>query len=155
MKASLSGNNSSEGRNGSSTSGQSGSNGSSGQNGGGAGRGTTNEEEKGSGGPKSGASGRNGEDPEYREGRYETIYDPEKTDAAIRDVMTNQNRQGEDSVQIQAGEGKGTLDGSVPYGQVIGEYARSETQSADSENLTGEQREWVREYFRILTEQGD
>ena len=59
--------------------------------------------------------------------------------------MTEQNRLGEDSVQIQAGDGRGTLDGSVPYGQVVGEYARSETQSA-------EQREWVREYFRILTD---
>ena len=59
--------------------------------------------------------------------------------------MTEQKRLGEDSIQIQAGEGKGTVDGSVPYGQVVGEYARTETQSADSENLTGQQREWVRE----------
>ena len=68
-------------------------------------------------------------------------------------MTTEQQRLDGDSVQIQAGEGRGTLDGRVPYGQVVGEYARTETQSADSENLTAEQREWVREYFRLLTDE--
>ena len=134
--------------------GQSGAGAASGQGGSGAGEGS------GSGGKQeSGVSGQNGgnrpgtRDPKYREGQYESIYDPERAEAGFRDEMTNQQRLGEDSLQIQAGEGRGTAGGSVPYGQVIGEYARTETQAADSENLTGEQREWVREYFRLLTEE--
>ena len=67
-------------------------------------------------------------------------------------MTTEQNRLGEDSVQIETGPGKGTLEGSVPYGDVIGEYAEAETQAADSARLTQEQKQWVDEYFRRLTE---
>ena len=156
MKAAMSGTGSgSDGsQSGGKSPGSSGKSGTSGQGGSGAGSGD------GAGQQMPGGSGTDGEksakprsDPKYRESTYETIYDPEKADAGFRDVMTEQKRLGEDSIQIQAGEGKGTVDGSVPYGQVVGEYARTETQSADSENLTGQQREWVREYFRLLTEQ--
>ena len=156
MKAAMSGTGSgSDGsQSGGKAPGSSGKSGTSGQGGSGAGSGD------GAGQQMPGGSGTDGEksakprsDPKYRESTYETIYDPEKADAGFRDVMTEQKRLGEDSIQIQAGEGKGTVDGSVPYGQVVGEYARTETQSADSENLTGQQREWVREYFRLLTEQ--
>lgn len=155
LKASLggAGSSGSQGQGGSSQGAGSGSG--TGQAGGGAGRGTTNEEQKG-GGSAANAKHVNGTgEAEYREGQYERIYDPEQLDMASRDVMTEQNRLGEDSVQIQAGEGKGTVDGTVPVGQVLGEYAQAEARSADSENLTGEQREWVREYFRILTEQNE
>lgn len=156
LKATLGGASAGQGQNSS----QGGSSGTGGNNpngpaGGGAGRGTTNEEQKGSGGKsQSGASGGN-QPAEFREGKYETIYDPEKVETASRDVMTEQNRLGEDSVQIEAGEGKGTLEGSLPWGSVIGEYAESESRSAESENLTGEQREWVSEYYRLLTEQSE
>lgn len=121
----------------------------------GAGRGTTNEDQGGngtSGNPSSGPV-RGNDAPEYREGKYETIYDPERVDIATRDVMTNQQQLGNDSVQIEAGQGRGTLEGDVPYTSVIGEYASGEAKSAESENLTAEQREWVAEYFRLLTEQ--
>ena len=154
MKAALGGSGSSQSQGSSGQTGQSGKNGSPGQNGSGAGLGSGSNgvQQNSSSNSGSNPSGRSKADPQYREGTYETVYDPEKADTAFRDVMTEQNRLGEDSVQIQAGDGRGTLDGSVPYGQVVGEYARSETQSADSENLTAEQREWVREYFRILTD---
>ena len=122
-----------------------------GQNGGGAGTGTTNEEQKGGG--QKGSSGGGNRPPEYKEAKYERIYDPEKAETASRDVTTEQNRLGEDSVQIEAGPGKGTLDGSVPYGDVIGEYAEAETQAADSARLTQEQKRWVDDYFRRLTEE--
>lgn len=121
-----------------------------GQNGGGAGTGSTNEEQQG-GGQQSGSGGGN-RPPEYKEAKYERIYDPEKAETASRDVTTEQNRLGEDSVQIETGPGKGTLEGSVPYGDVIGEYAEAETQAADSARLTQEQKQWVDEYFRRLTE---
>ncbi len=157
MKAAMSGTSGSAGsQSGGKSPGTSGSSGLSGRGQGGSGAGSGD----GDGQQMPGGSGTDGEksakprqDPKYRESTYETIYDPEKADAGFRDVMTEQKRLGEDSLQIQAGEGKGTVDGSVPYGQVVGEYARTETQSADSENLTGQQREWVREYFRLLTEQ--
>lgn len=119
----------------------------------GAGAGTTNQDEGGKAGQSSsGSSGGGNRPPEYREGEYETIYDPERAEAAFRDVMTEQNRLGEDSVQLEAGPGKGTLEGNVPYRQVVGEYAREAVEAADSAALTGEQRSWVDEYFRLLTD---
>ena len=124
-----------------------------GQSGGGAGAGSTNEEQKGgSGGQKSGGS--KGANPaEFRQTEYETIYDPEKVDVAARDVMTNQQSLGRDSVQIETGPGKGSLEGNVPVSQVVGEYAEQEVKAAESANLTREQKEWVDEYFRKLTEE--
>ena len=159
LKASLSGSSGSAGNQGSA--GQSGMSGNSGRNGSGSGSGAgtgSGSGQKQDGGNESRSNSPSGHpvsDPKYREEQYEPIYDPEKAEAAFRDVTTEQRRLGEDSVQIEAGEGKGTVDGSVPYGQVIGEYARTETQSAESEHLTGEQREWVSEYFRLLTGEQD
>ena len=124
-----------------------------GQSGGGAGAGSTNEEQKGgSGGQKSGGS--KGTNPaEFKQTEYETIYDPEKVDVAARDVMTNQQSLGKDSVQIETGPGKGSLEGNVPVSQVVGEYAEQEVKAAESANLTREQKQWVDEYFRKLTEE--
>ncbi len=155
MKAAMSGNSgSSAGQKGGSSSQQSGQGNSGGGGGSGAGTGDGNGNSRNSGSGSGGGPGaQQRKDPRYRETDYEEIYDPEKSEAAFRDVTTEQQRLDGDSVQIQAGEGRGTLDGRVPYGQVVGEYARTETQSADSENLTAEQREWVREYFRLLTDE--
>ena len=124
-----------------------------GQNGGGAGEGSTNEEQQGGGSGQQGGAGKNSRDPRYKEGEYETIYDPEKVEAATRDVSTEQNKLGDDSVQIETGPGKGKLDGNVPYREVVGEYAQAEAQAAESEHLTTEQKEWVDEYFRRITEE--
>ena len=124
-----------------------------GQGGGGAGMGEGDGNNRnGAGSAGAGPSGGKA-DPRYKETAWEQIYDPEQAGAGYRDVTTEQQRLDGESVQIQAGEGRGALEGSVPYGRVVGEYARTETQSADSENLTAEQREWVREYYRLLTEQ--
>ena len=67
--------------------------------------------------------------------------------------MTEQNRLGEDSIQIETGPGKGRTDGDVPFTSVVGEYARTEAQAADQAFLTREQRQWVDDYFRFLTEE--
>ena len=131
----------------------SGGGGSKGQNAGGAGGGSTNEEEQGGGSGNKASASRGNRPPEYREGEYETIYDPEKVNTASRDVMTEQQQLEKDSVQIETGPGKGSLEGSVPYRQVIGEYAETEAQAAESAHLTREQKEWVDEYFRRLTEE--
>ena len=124
-----------------------------GMSGSGAGTGTTNEEQKGgaAAGQKNSTSGGN-RPPEFKQGEYETIYDPEKAETASRDVMTEQNSLGKDSVQIETGPGKGTLEGDVPFRQVIGEYAEQEAQAAESAHLTKEQKDWVDEYFRRLTD---
>ena len=125
------------------------------QSGGGAGEGSTNQEQKG-GGNGSGSHASGTRDPRYREEQYETIYDPERAEAARRDEITNQNRLGDDgSVQAETGPGKGSLGGDVPWGSVFGEYAETEARSAERENLTGQEREWVSEYFRLLTEQNE
>ena len=124
-----------------------------GMNGNGAGTGTTNEEQKGGAGAgqKNSTSGGN-RPPEFKQGEYETIYDPEKAETASRDVMTEQNSLGKDSVQIETGPGKGTLEGDIPFRQVVGEYAEQEVQAAESAHLTKEQKGWVDEYFRRLTD---
>ena len=124
-----------------------------GRTGGGAGEGTTNEEQQG------GAGGKNGtvtgsRDPRYKEVRYETIYDPEHIAKAKENVMTEQYRLGdEDSLQIETGPGRGNLDGDVPWGEALQEYADTEARAADRENLTMQERRWVDEYYRLLTEQ--
>ncbi len=125
------------------------------QSGGGAGEGSTNLEQEG-GGNGSGTHASGSRDPRYKEEQYETIYDPERAEAAFRDEATNQNRLGDDgSVQIETGPGKGRLGGDVPWGSVLGEYAETETRSAERENLTGQERQWVEEYYRLLTEQNN
>ena len=125
------------------------------QAGGGAGEGSTNLEQNG-GGSSPGMHAAGTRNPRFKEEKYETIYDPERTEAARRDEITNQNRLGdEDSVQAETGPGKGRLGGDVPWGDVFGEYAETETRSAERENLTGQEREWVKEYFSKLTEQNE
>ena len=121
--------------------------------GGGAGEGTTNEEQAGSG-QHSGGIMKGNRDPKYKEVEYETLYDPEHIDKARQDVMTEQYRLGdEDSVQIETGPGRGSIEGDVPWNEVLQEYADTEAQAADRENLTMQERQWVDQYFSLLTEQ--
>ena len=130
----------------------SGSSGMGSQPGGGAGRGSTNED-MGTGQAQNSAGAKGSEAAEYRDGQFETIYDPERFDRATRDEMTNLNRQGEDSVQVETGSGRGTLQGDVPYGEVVREYAEAGTQAADRANLTDREKQWVRDYFTLLADQ--
>lgn len=121
--------------------------------GGGAGTGTTNEEQQAGSNSKSGhvAGSR---DPEYKEAEYETIYDPERIERSKQDVLTNQERLGDEgSQQLQTGPGKGSVQGDVPWTDAVGEYAQAEAQAADRENLTPRERQWVTDYFMKLTEQ--
>ena len=150
MKAMLGGQGQNASPSGAGSGGQAGGSGK--QPGGGAGSGTTNEEQKGSGSSPS-SGGKGSREPEFKEAEYETIYDPEKGEAASRDVATEQHSLGKDSVQIETGPGKGSLQGDVPYRQVVGEYAREEVQAAESARLTREQKEWVDEYYRRITEE--
>ena len=121
--------------------------------GGGAGEGSTNLEQEGGGQQRNGLVMGN-RDPKFKEEEYETIYDPERTETSVQDVMTNQNRLGnEESLQVETGPGKGTLGGNVPWGEVFREYRETEARSAERENLTVKERQWVEEYYSLLTEQ--
>ena len=138
--------------------GQTGQNGAGGSNpngktGGGAGEGTTNEEQQGSGIPSNGIMKGN-RDPRYKEVQYETIYDPEHIDKDKQDVMTEQFRTGDEgAAQIETGPGRGSLNGDVPWGEALQEYADTEARAADRENLTTQERQWVNDYYKLLTEQ--
>ena len=152
--AAMTGIGSGDGRESDGQSGQAGVGGSSGkQAGAGAGTGSTNEEQQGTG-QKSSGPVRGDRDPEFKEEKYETIYDPEHIDKGTRDEMTNQERQGDDgSRQLQTGPGKGNLSGDVPWTSAVGEYAEAEARAAESENLTQRERQWVSDYYALLTEQ--
>ena len=124
-----------------------------GKTGGGAGEGTTNEEQQGSGNPSNGIM-KGDRDPRYKEVRYETVYDPEHIDKDRQDVMTEQFRTGDEgAAQIEAGPGRGSLNGDVPWGEALQEYADTEARAADRENLTTQERQWVNDYYKLLTEQ--
>jgi len=124
------------------------------QTGTGAGTGSTNEEQKGGGQKNSSGPVKGNRDPEYKEGQYETIYDPEHIDKGTRDEMTNQERLGDDgSQQLQTGPGRGNLSGDVPWTSAVGEYAEAEARAAENENLTPRERQWVNDYYALLTEQ--
>ena len=124
------------------------------QPGSGAGTGSTNEEQQASPGQKSSGPVKGNRDPEYKEEKYETIYDPEHISKETRDEMTNQERREDDgSQQLQTGPGKGNLSGDVPWTSAVGEYAETEARAAENENLTTRERQWVTDYYALLTEQ--
>ena len=121
--------------------------------GGGAGTGSTNEEQEGCG-ENNGTHSAGSRDPQYKEEKYETIYDPERIDLAAQDVTTEQERLGDDgSQQLETGPGRGTLSGNVPWNEALHDYAETEARAAEHENLTVQERQWVDEYFALLTEQ--
>jgi len=117
----------------------------------GAGQGSTNEDHSSSREENSGRSGN--ADPHYREGLYESIYDPTRTDASQTDLSAQSPKGEGESTQAQLGPGAGAIGGSVPYNQVVFEYAEAAVQAAESQNLTAEERSWVNSYFASLTEQ--
>ena len=118
----------------------------------GAGEGTTNLEQTGNGGKAGQSAGT--KDPRYKEVKYETIYDPERIDREKENVLTEQFRMSDEGgTQLETGPGRGNTSGDVPWGDVVQEYADTEAQAADRENLTVQERQWVNEYFRILTDQ--
>ncbi len=144
-----------QGQKGQNGSGMNGANGGSSGNqaGTGAGEGSTNEEQKGSS-QNSGSHTIGSRDPKYKEEQYETIYDPERTERTRKDVMTEQDRLGDDgSVQLETGPGRGNTGGDVPWNEALNDYAETEARAADRENLTVQERQWVNNYFTLLTEQ--
>lgn len=117
---------------------------------GGAGSGSTNEDQGVSAGHDSGGSAGN-RGPEYNEGQYEEIYDPTRLQAS-ETQQTAQNARGDgESDQARLGPGAGTLGDSVPYNEVVNEYAAAAARAADSQSLSRQERQWVDDYFSALT----
>lgn len=116
----------------------------------GAGRGSTNEDMTSDAADESGFAG--ADDPRYKEGTYESIYDPTRLDADQTELVAQSPRNEGDAAQLNVGPGAGSLDGSVPYNQVALEYAEAAARAAESQNLTNRERQWVADYFASLTE---
>ncbi len=120
------------------------------QPGGGAGSGSTNEDQGSSAHRQTSAASR-GKDPRYKEGEYESIYDPTRLNAGDENLLTELRKTEEDGVTAETGPGAGSAEGYVPYDQVIAEYAAGAAEAAESLALTPEQRDWISAYFAELT----
>ncbi|MGN0803581.1 MAG: hypothetical protein ACI4MF_13400 [Candidatus Faecivicinus sp.] len=118
----------------------------------GAGSGSTNQDQSGSPG-SSGQSGEGTGNPRYREAEYERIYDPTRIDAGQTELSAHSEEGEGESIQMQLGPGAGALGDSVPYNQVVYEYAEAAAKAADSQNLTAQERSWVNAYFAALTQE--
>ena len=120
--------------------------------GGGAGKDSANRDGGRPGGSSQGAGGVNeNQDKQIKNEAYERIYDPGRLGGSGRAVKEQgQVRQGE-SLQVELGPGEGSLSGTVPYGQVVGEYAAAETRSAQYAALTPVQQSIVNSYYAELT----
>ena len=54
---------------------------------------------------------------------------------------------------LACSEEKPLGEGSVPWDEVFREYEETETRSAERENLTTKERQWVKDYYSLLTDQ--
>ena len=90
--------------------------------------------------------------PEKKVAEYESIYDPTRLGGA-GDVHSERGRLGEgEIVESEAGKGAGSLDGSVPYRQVLPEYSRAAADAARDADLPAYARQWVEDYFNALAQ---
>ena len=81
----------------------------------------------------------------------EKIYD----DSRLNDEGNNVQVQGEINTegprqQAETESGDGTLDGYVPYQQVVGDYADDAVNAAKREQLPPAVQSWVEGYFSAL-----
>jgi len=116
-----------------------------------AGSGTTNQESAGQDASANGSSqSQNG--AAYKEGIYETIYDPSRLGLAGESSQLSGVDADAEHVQIEMGPGLGSDAGTVPYKEVIGEYANAAARDAGDPDLPAYVQEWVDGYFMALTE---
>ena len=122
------------------------------QPGGGAGQGSTNEDQSGQGGSQSGGiSAQTGS--RYKVEEYESIYDPTRLgDGGVASQSTGQVDENGQISELTLGPGLGDAAGSVPYGQVVGEYQSAAVQQALQADLPEYARQWVADHFSALTE---
>lgn len=119
----------------------------------GAGHGTTNEDMGYIPGYTQSNQGEGSEDPKYRLGEFERIYDPSRIggDGDTSQLTGPRNAQG-DGMQMQLGPGMGDMAGQVPYTEVIGDYQEAAVESMQRRALPGALQEFVNRYFDSLVE---
>lgn len=126
---------------------------SAGGQGGGAGYGSTNQDAGYSPGYTQSKQGTGSGPMVDRVGEYERIYDPTRLgDGGDPSLVQGQQNEG-DITQIQLGPGMGSLSGSVPYDQVIGEYSEAAAQAVRRSTLPASMQDWVQRYFDSLLEE--
>lgn len=83
----------------------------------------------------------------------EKVYDKTRLDEGGEDVDISGeiNNDGPKS-QTDTDSGEGTLEGMIPYTDVVGEYGDEAVNAAKREQLPPAYQSWVEEYFKSLTE---
>lgn len=81
---------------------------------------------------------------------YERIYDPTRLGGANEASHVQGEEHDDETQQMQLGAGSGTLEGSVPYPQVIGEYREAAAQAMQRASLPASLQGWVNAYFDAL-----
>ena len=118
---------------------------------GGAGFGSTNEDQGTS--AISDHSTSSGVKSTLKTGEYEKIYDPTRLgDGGEVSNVSGQTGAG-DVLEMDLGPGAGSLDDTVPYNQVALEYADAASKSAENAALPEYARDWISTYFNSLLEE--
>lgn len=81
----------------------------------------------------------------------EKIYDGSRLAGQGAQVQLQGDKQnGSPGLQGEVNAGAGTLDGHIPYQQVVGEYEQSAIRAAERAQLPPAMQDWVQEYFAAL-----
>lgn len=90
--------------------------------------------------------------PEKKVADYEAIYDPTRLGTS-GEIQNERGRMGEGEIlEVQAGNGAGSLEGSVPYRQALPEYREAAVEAAQDAGLPAYARQWVETYFNALAQ---
>ena len=90
--------------------------------------------------------------PEKKVADYEAIYDPTRLGTS-GEVQNERGQMGEGEIlEAQAGNGAGSLEGSVPYRQALPEYREAAVEAAQDADLPAYARQWVETYFDALAQ---
>lgn len=81
---------------------------------------------------------------------YEPIYDPTRAGGS-GETVNERGVMGEGQItEVEIGAGAGTLEGSVPYGQVLAQYQQAAVEAVENAALPGYAQKWVETYFNTL-----
>ena len=90
--------------------------------------------------------------PEKKVAAYEAIYDTTRLGTS-REVQNERGQMGEGEIlEAEAGNGAGSLEGSVPYRQALPEYREAAVEAAQDADLPAYARQWVETYFNALAQ---
>lgn len=90
--------------------------------------------------------------PEKKVADYEAIYDPTRLGTS-GEIQNERGQMGEGEIlEAQAGNGAGSLEGSVPYRQALPEYREAAVEAAQDAGLPAYARQWVETYFNALAQ---